>query len=74
MTNWERAIHSIYRACLSLKTFISLCVCVSFPFDFMGWLWDLIVLVPDHCLSFDCAEKSFYETSTCISVPAQRKK
>ena len=49
MTNWERSIHSIYRACLSLKR-LSVCVCVSFPFGFMGWLLDLIVLVPDHCL------------------------
>ena len=23
-----------------------------FPFGFEGWIWDLIVSVPDHCLSF----------------------
>ena len=23
-----------------------------FPFDFEGLIWDLIVSVPDHCLSF----------------------
>ena len=23
-----------------------------FPFDFEGRIWDLIVSVPDHCLSF----------------------
>ena len=23
-----------------------------FPFGFEGRMWDLIVLVPDHCLSF----------------------
>ena len=23
-----------------------------FPFGFEGWMWDLIVSVPDHCLSF----------------------
>ena len=28
----------------------SVCLCVSFPFGFEGWIWDLIVLVPDHCL------------------------
>ena len=33
-------------------TFLALCVCASFSFDFDGGLWDLIVLVPDHCLSF----------------------
>ena len=21
-------------------------------FGFKGWMWDLIVMVPDHCLSF----------------------
>ena len=24
-----------------------------FPFGFEGRMWDLIVSVPDHCLSFD---------------------
>ena len=28
------------------------CVCASFPFGFEGGVWDLIVVVPDHCLSF----------------------
>ena len=27
-------------------------VLVSFPFGFEGGMWDLIELVPDHCLSF----------------------
>ena len=31
---------------------LSICVCAAFPFGFEGWIWDLIVLVPDHCLSF----------------------
>ena len=25
--------------------------CPSFPFGFEGGMWDLIVLIPDHCLS-----------------------
>ena len=25
---------------------------VNFPFGFEGGIWDLIVSVPDHCLSF----------------------
>ena len=29
-------------------------VFTSFPFGFEGRIWDLIVLVPDHCLSFYC--------------------
>ena len=30
----------------------SVCVFGCFPFDFWGGMWDLIVSVPDHCLSF----------------------
>ena len=26
-------------------------VCVLFPFGFEGGMWDLSVLIPDHCLS-----------------------
>ena len=36
-------------ACLS-STFINFCMCPSFPF--VGGMWDSIVLIPDHCLSF----------------------
>ena len=28
-----------------------ICVCASFPFGFEGGMWDLIVLIPDNCLS-----------------------
>ena len=27
-------------------------MCASFPFGFEGGMWDMIVTVPDHCLSF----------------------
>ena len=30
----------------------SICVFGCFPFGFGGGMWDLIVSVPDHCLSF----------------------
>ena len=30
---------------------LSFFVCVSFPFDFEGRMWDLIVVIPDQCLS-----------------------
>ena len=41
----------VYYACLSL-TFIKFCVHpFFFPFGFDGGLWDLILLIPDHCLS-----------------------
>ena len=29
------------------------CVRPSFPFGFEGGVKDLIVLIPDHCISFD---------------------
>ena len=31
---------------------LSICMCGSSPYDFEGETRDLIVLVPDHCLSF----------------------
>ena len=29
-----------------------MCVCESLPFGFEGGMWNMNVLVPDHCLSF----------------------
>ena len=37
-------------ACLSWAL-VTFCVCPSFPFDIKGGMWDVIVLIPDHCLS-----------------------
>ena len=31
---------------------LSIYICASFPFGFEGGMWDLIILVSDHCLSF----------------------
>ena len=38
---------------LLLESFVNalLYVCVSFPFGFEGWMLDVFVLIPDHCLS-----------------------
>ena len=30
---------------------LSICVCSSFPFGFEDGMLDLIVFIPDHCLS-----------------------
>ena len=50
--NWH-LFHLVYFACPSCKfTCISLCVFGSSPVGFEVGMWDLIVLVPDHCLSF----------------------
>ena len=32
----------------------------DFPFGFEGRMWDLIVSVPDHCLSFYFTKQSSY--------------
>ena len=34
-----------------------LCVCLSFPFGFEGGVWDLIVLIPDHCRSIYLSQR-----------------
>ena len=33
-------------------SFVNCCQFNYFPFGFEGRIWDLIVSVPDHCLSF----------------------
>ena len=37
-----------------------------FPFGFEGRMWDLIVSIPDHCLSFYVSEKMISFT-VCVS-------
>ena len=47
---WERAVHSV-----SVRVFrkrLSNSVCILFSlFGIEGGMWDVIVLIPDHCLS-----------------------
>ena len=47
---WGKAFHLVYRACLSWASF-KFYVCPSFPFGIEGRMWDVIVLIPGHCLS-----------------------
>ena len=49
ITCLERAVHSVYCACL-LWAFVKFCVCPSFPFGIEGRIWVVIELIPDHCL------------------------
>ena len=35
-----------------MRAMHDICVFSYFPFIFEGRMWDLIVSVPDHCLSF----------------------
>ena len=39
----------------SFGLLLSIYVFSCFPFGFEGRIWDLIVSVPDHCLTFDFA-------------------
>ena len=36
---------------------------IYFPFGFEGRVWDLIVSVPGHCLSFFFRNQTFYSLS-----------
>ena len=36
----------------AFRKLLSIYVFSCFPFGFVGRMWDLIVSVPDHCLSF----------------------
>ena len=60
--------------CVSFMNFINLCS--SFPFSFDGGLWNLIVLIPDHCLSiyFSCLSdvgSSLWQAKCTISLQTQ---
>ena len=37
--------------CVLRGCWLKFFVCSSFPFGIEGWMWDVIVLIPDHCLS-----------------------
>ena len=49
-TIWERAV--LLFAASAFRKLSSIYVFSYFPFGFEGRIWDLIVSVPDHCLSF----------------------
>lgn len=36
---------------MSFVTFVNFSVSSSFSFGFEGQIWDVIVFIPDHCLS-----------------------
>ena len=38
-----------------------------FPFGIEGLMWDVIVLIPDHCLSIYCLGKSCSFGLLCVS-------
>ena len=40
-----------------------------FPFGFEGRIWDLIVSVPDHCLSFSFSHALAHKEEECSKNP-----
>ena len=59
---WERAVHSVNCRCL-LWALVKFCMCPSFPFSIEGGIRDVIVLIPDNCLSIYFKPRScFYMT------------
>ena len=46
----------------AFRKLLSIYVFSYFPFGFEGRMWDLIVSVPDHCLSFYFSQKTIYIT------------
>ena len=60
---WERTVLFVNCACLSWAYVkFSVCQISSFPFGIEGGMWDVIVLIPDHCLSI------YFLLSCCINV------
>ena len=57
-----------YTVCV-LRGRLSFCECVSIPFGFEGWKWDLIVIVPDYCLSFYFTTLEILVGQLCGMVP-----
>ena len=52
---WEKAVLLAFHLCCFNCSAV-LVVCVPFPFGVWGRMWNLIVLVPDHCLFIYSAE------------------
>ena len=46
----------------AFRKLLSIYVFSYFPFGFEGRMWDLIVLLPDHCLFF-------YSAASAVSLP-----
>ena len=50
-SNFGKELFILFAAC-AFRKLSSIYVFSYFPFGFEGRIWDLIVSVPDHCLSF----------------------
>ena len=55
------------------RAHILICVCASFPFGFEGRMWDVIVLIPDHCLFTLVSVRGclYYRQKPCLFVTDQ---
>ena len=57
MTTYLGKSYSLFTAS-AFRKLPSIYVFSYFPFGFEGRIWDLIVSVPDHCLSFYFSSKA----------------
>ena len=60
VVSYSRKYYLVQVNCLTARTFrklLSVYIFSYFPFGFEGRIWDLIVSVPDHCLSFYFAQE-----------------
>ena len=56
----------------ALRKLLSIYVCIYFPFVLGGRIWDLIVSVPDHCLSFYFTNEPPHDkTSKMVCAPSE---
>ena len=48
---FSQVFNSLGQLYVSIVALVKFCVCPSFPFGIKGGMWDVIVLIPNHCLS-----------------------
>ena len=72
MTTCLGKICSFGLLCVSFVNVYHFYVCPSFPFGFEGWMWDLTVLIPDHCLSIYVvivlSTRGGFEQTLCVRL------
>ena len=60
---WERVVHSVKCTCLSWSL-VKFCVYPSIPFGIGGGMWNVILFIPDHCVSIYLGRFDVYN---CLS-------
>ena len=69
MNIWLGKICSFGLLCMSFVNFYEY-VCASFHYSFEGGMWDMTVLIPDHCLAI-CFDMDFTLERIIFSLKEQ---